>query len=247
MKYALDMRNGDWDCLPEPMAFDEYGRLIQGQHRLHAVVESNTTQPFMVVWGWARAVYPNLDNGAGRSHGDMLHAEGVPDANNVAAIIRLAINTERVWSGAAPNVQNKGISRKQVEHYYKDNAGIIEPAARMAARVYKQNALRSFSKAQMGAAIVVIAKANGIDAPLRFFAEICDNSLTRSGDPRWALLKWEPKQQMLGGAIQGRAIGVLMKAWNAYATGADVKLLRWSPTEQIAKPKKLRYSTAVAS
>lgn len=41
-RYATDMENGDWQDNGDPIRFDTNGRLIDGQHRLEAVILSDT-------------------------------------------------------------------------------------------------------------------------------------------------------------------------------------------------------------
>lgn len=49
-KYARDMKNGEWRTeLAAPIVFDEDGKLREGQHRLHAILDSGTPQIFLVV------------------------------------------------------------------------------------------------------------------------------------------------------------------------------------------------------
>lgn len=41
-KYASDMKNGNWQLSPDPVAFNEHGELVNGHHRLAAVIKSGT-------------------------------------------------------------------------------------------------------------------------------------------------------------------------------------------------------------
>jgi hypothetical protein len=66
-KYAKDMVNGDWTPCPEPITFYADGALADGQHRLWAIVESNTTQTMPVARNLPRPAGLNLNNGLGRS------------------------------------------------------------------------------------------------------------------------------------------------------------------------------------
>lgn len=50
-RYALDMANGSWRLTHQGIAFDESGRLHDGQHRLSAVVAAGTTVRFFVFFG----------------------------------------------------------------------------------------------------------------------------------------------------------------------------------------------------
>ena len=42
-KYAWDMANGKWELNHQGIAFDSNGQLIDGQHRLNAIIKSGTT------------------------------------------------------------------------------------------------------------------------------------------------------------------------------------------------------------
>lgn len=54
--YANDMRNGNWLVNHQGIAFNENGDLIDGQHRLHAVVKSGVTVWMFVVKGLSDTV-----------------------------------------------------------------------------------------------------------------------------------------------------------------------------------------------
>ena len=47
-KYSQDMNNGKWELTHQGIAFDKNGRLIDGQHRMLAVIKSGTHQLFIV-------------------------------------------------------------------------------------------------------------------------------------------------------------------------------------------------------
>lgn len=51
LRYAGDMLSGAWKLNHQGIAFDEEGVLVDGQHRLHAVIESNMTVPMLATWG----------------------------------------------------------------------------------------------------------------------------------------------------------------------------------------------------
>lgn len=85
-KYAMDMKNGDWQMTGVPVVFNRSGKLIDGQHRLNAIVRSNTPVQMMVVRGVSddTSIY---DRGANRSIRDVLNMSGVKVENLVVSII----------------------------------------------------------------------------------------------------------------------------------------------------------------
>ena len=85
---ALDMSNDNWDDNGETIKFDEDGNLIDGQHRLLAIIESNKTIEMLVVWGLKRKVQDTIDTGAKRTFADNLHRKGEKNAFVLASIVR---------------------------------------------------------------------------------------------------------------------------------------------------------------
>ena len=72
LRYATIMTDGAWKTSPEPIVFSESGRLLNGQHRLTAVVHSGTSQNFLVVKNVSESTFSVLDRGAIRSTADAL-------------------------------------------------------------------------------------------------------------------------------------------------------------------------------
>lgn len=69
---ATAMRRGDFPLTHQAIAFDESGELLDGQNRLHAVVESGATVQFQVTRNAPRATFPYLDHHATRNTADSL-------------------------------------------------------------------------------------------------------------------------------------------------------------------------------
>lgn len=68
--YAHDMIRGKWQVTGETIKFDTDGRLIDGQHRLTAVVVSHRTVQMFVATGIPTEAMSVLDTGRTRSAGD---------------------------------------------------------------------------------------------------------------------------------------------------------------------------------
>ena len=65
------MKRGEWITTHQGVAFDESGKLIDGQHRLEAIVEAEMTIPMLVVTGVSNQAYKVLDNGIKRTLSDL--------------------------------------------------------------------------------------------------------------------------------------------------------------------------------
>lgn len=93
---AFDMINGDWQLTHQGIAFDATGRLIDGQHRLHAIIEAGVPIQILVTRGCSASSFSILDRGANRRPSDIL---GWP--TKITEVITLAI---RIAYGTNPTL-----------------------------------------------------------------------------------------------------------------------------------------------
>lgn len=90
-KYVKIMKAGKWNVNCDAIGFDEQGRLINGQHRLTAVVKFNAPLDFLVVRGLAVASAKGQDTGRRRMMHDRITIDGVPVTEKTCAAIRNAM------------------------------------------------------------------------------------------------------------------------------------------------------------
>lgn len=90
-EYAREMSEGRWRFNAEPVQFGDNGVLLNGQHRLWAIVKSGTTQRMLVVRGLDPDVQLSMDQGTRRTPAGQLHIAGIEVSSTVAASIRVLI------------------------------------------------------------------------------------------------------------------------------------------------------------
>lgn len=80
--YARQMRCGTWNLTHQGIAFGENGELIDGQHRLHAVVEANVPVRMNVTTGVERTAGEvfTIDVGRKRTYANITQMSGIDDA-----------------------------------------------------------------------------------------------------------------------------------------------------------------------
>lgn len=86
-EYTKAMTDGRWLYTADPIRFDVDGRLIDGQHRLLAVVKSGTEQQMHVVRGLAREAQDAVDTGAARTASDALKVRGFKHGPQLAVTV----------------------------------------------------------------------------------------------------------------------------------------------------------------
>lgn len=98
---AEEMRRGEWKLTHQGIAFGTSGRLLDGQHRLMAIVESGTTQPLLVFVDAPEDAFANHDRGAMRGMSDILAKD--------QKLVTLGSTMVRLCTRGAFNAQRKPI------------------------------------------------------------------------------------------------------------------------------------------
>ena len=88
-RYADLMRDGEWMVSPDAIAFSYTDKLINGQHRLKAVIRAEGPAKHMVGTGLQPDAFKIADVGVKRTGADVLRIEGFKSAEEMAAVCRL--------------------------------------------------------------------------------------------------------------------------------------------------------------
>lgn len=75
--YVRQIQNNAWEINGETIKVAQDGLLLDGQHRLSAIVKSGKSVEFLVVRGLPKSVMPTIDIGRSRTVGDHLKMQGV--------------------------------------------------------------------------------------------------------------------------------------------------------------------------
>jgi hypothetical protein len=89
--YARDMAAGNWKHNGEAIKFSRSGALLDGQHRLLAIVESGVAVELLVVNDLDDDAQETMDSGRRRTTGDALNLRGETNFTVLAAILK------KVW------------------------------------------------------------------------------------------------------------------------------------------------------
>lgn len=84
-----DMVAGNWQQNGDTIRFDWNDELVDGQHRLKAIVESGISMVCVVIRGLDPSAMKTIDSGKKRSYGDRLTIRGMKNANRFGPTINL--------------------------------------------------------------------------------------------------------------------------------------------------------------
>lgn len=76
VRLSRDIAEGNWKVNGEPIIFDDRGMLLNGQHRLSAVIASELSIDTVVIFGVPSDTLESIDQGCVRTTGDVLSIDG---------------------------------------------------------------------------------------------------------------------------------------------------------------------------
>ena len=155
-RYSQLMKDGHW-VVSDPICFSTGKRLVNGQHRLHAVIKADKDIPFLVVFGLPDDSYLGFDQGKHRGVANLLSisggVNGKPVGNRHVSIYRSMVQGVVGFSGWGKELCGVNYVREGVEtiqeglYFVSENGGNI-PSSVLAvvARAYYTQDLQKLSR-----------------------------------------------------------------------------------------------------
>jgi hypothetical protein len=135
-KIANDIKEGRWQCTHQGIAFDETNVLIDGQHRLHAIVQANRPCEMLVTYNVSRKTFSVLDCGVSRTASDNLAYANVPRAKLVAPAIKHILLyyrfPKRTWS----NIPFP--THSEISNFYAQHSDVIDQISALVTETTRQ-------------------------------------------------------------------------------------------------------------
>lgn len=215
------MTRGEWVFNGDAIRIADSGMLLDGQHRLAAIVRSGIPQTMLVVSGLPAITQETMDSGAKRSAGDILKLRGEKDVNRLAAITRIVLSYEQRQTFRNPQVMP---TTQEVVATLDRHPGIRGAVVQI--RPLLSNV--RCASGPMGAAYYFFSLVDPTDAEL-FITRLAMGTDLGELSPIHALrrqLTMPRGTRTMPMAIQG---ALTIKAWNYWRAGDTVKHLVWRP------------------
>lgn len=211
------IQRGEWHLNNDAIAFDDKGVLLNGQHRLAAVIQSGTPVDVMVIWGAEPKSQLTMDMGVKRNLADELRIEGYPNHLALAATInvkwRLEHDVVRNTSMRPSVFQGLELLAK-----YPD----LTEAVRWCVNRYTH---RLHGSVGVMAVCYHEFMSRDADAASVFFESLTEGTNLVPGSPI-LLLRRILETGSISPVMQ---FALTIKAWNAYIDGKQLSHLVWRP------------------
>lgn len=218
--YAEQMTAGEWRMTGDPIRFSESGTLLDGQHRLAAILQSGAFLPMVIVRGLDLDDQMVIDTGVRRSFGDHLKIIGEPYSNHLAAMVRGVTLFETNGNLVANRVPHS-VLKETLNKYPEIRDGI--------STVYKVNQETSLGFNAGGYGWWRFSQLDKQDCK-KFFDQFASGADLQDGNPILTLRK------IFLADIRGRRnfnfranfkAAIMTKAWNKWRAGETAQALRW--------------------
>lgn len=221
---AADMKNGRWHTSPDAIAFDTTGRLINGQHRLTAIVESGTSADMIVMWGATAGTYAITDDGQKRTFADHLRHLGHTDTTHLAAVVHAVLCWElNGWPSHITNENRKPTKQELINRLAADEPRFLH-AKDSGRRISHHVGLPG---SWWGASFFFWSQKNVADAT-EFEHALCFSTTTAGHEVQRIMPSEVLRESIRRDLLKNRpampgnrklSLAIITKAWNAYRDG----------------------------
>lgn len=227
-RLARIMTDGRYIETPVPIIVCSDGLVIDGQHRLSAIIQAGVSAPLTFAFGWPHQIFKVLDTGIVRSNGDALHIAGEEWSVQLAAALR---KLENVRSGAPRG--NAGIDNDNIIDRLAENPEIRD-SCKYGSRIYR--AKKVSPTAIVVAHYLITRNPHNEEIADQFFEYVATGlNLKSTRHPAHVLRAFFDSGEFRGkhGGAATTIAAATIKAFNEFKAGrkTSLKKIEWQASE----------------
>ena len=233
-RYETDIRAGRWLSNGSTIVMSSTGKIIDGQHRLLAVVAAGRHIDTLVVSGVPDAAFETIDSGRRRLASDILSIMGYTNVTQLAALANMWLYYEKTHrivavGGSMGRYQNTTQEVVACVEKHADDFLRATSATATVRRIFKGGSVSAFYWIKLGE----------IDESDRdyFYARWDDGQHLSAGNAIYALRQVLTRMVALHRHISPELFGgLVVKAWNKYRNHEAVQVLSFPANEEYPEP-----------
>lgn len=226
------LQKGEWELSNDAITFDENGNLTNGQNRLNACINANEPIVVIVARGIKRRAQVVMDTGVKRSLTDYLKMKGYKNCSTVGAIgAGLQYSDEFGTDGAFGRQQSNIFTLKSTLDFIDENdEKRIEPIVRDVIQLRAKHGSKILATRTLG--VLFDAFRDAGDENYRGFVNQLANKKPACTSVRLLMSRLseyaEDVRKNSTQLNQRYVAAIIIKAWNAYMRGDDIRQLRFT-------------------
>jgi hypothetical protein len=223
--YASDMTAGRWQQNGETIKRTIDGKLLDGQHRLHAIARAGVAVKMLVIDGLPENSFHTIDTGMRRSNAQLVGLAGHSNSSAQASMARWIVLMET----AQPNSMRRGsVTAQQVFDALERHPLVSHFAQRL-----PHKGIRAFIPAAAISVLVLAAEKYGQALADDFLTSFKSGEGLKKGDPVYELReRLIANSSRVAKLTTQTIVAITIKAVRAYAAQRTLGILRWTPNEE---------------
>jgi len=215
---------GEWLENGETVKFNGNGRLIDGQHRLAAIVKAGRSVPVWVIRGLPSGAQETVDIGSTRTVGNMLAIRGIQSANEIAGAARIIWTYRRAGELYPAGAILRAPTPQEIIALI-DAEPTLPEWVRWGGTISRKDRSLRLSRTVIAAVGFIFSSVSTEQEAKAFF----DQLLTPVNQTdATAVLRKRLQQQGFHTQIHPRVrLALVVKAWNAWVSGERPARLTW--------------------
>lgn len=237
-KFAHAITAGQWQATHQAVAVSPDGGVLDGQHRLAAVVASGQAVEMTVARNAPPESFGVIDNGTARTAADALKIEGYTDTNILSAMVRGFLGYRAVVGTTESfQIAHELTTTSDVIEFLDDKRqqeatlAALTTARRVAGQLARHGLTSSIGISEM--LVRLLPNEVGVTTAAEFYLRLGDGVMLGPQSPILAARRWftgdSGYERVENKLRRPTAIGVLTKALNDYALGEERHIIRFRP------------------
>jgi hypothetical protein len=218
--YARYMKAGRWILNGDPIRFDHDGKLIDGQHRLLAIIAADVPIKSFVVRDLGDEAFITLDSGIKRTMGDELTFD---QEKNVIALGAALQQLMRYEAG----ILDKGTALKATRHEQKD---ALARHGEIRDSIHYGQMTKAMLRHSLGTTLHYLFSRKDRVLADEFFVKLAQGTNLKPDDPIYLLRERLMRENIKGGKTRlmpREVLALVIKAWNAKRKDETPRALKW--------------------
>lgn len=222
--YAHEITAEQWCLNGQTIIFSSDGSLIEGQHRLQAIIVAGKAITTFVVFGVDPSVFDTIDTNMPRALADVFTEHGEDNTKSLAAAVHLVWQHEKGtlhWGSGGVGKNISPPSHRDLENTLRDHPRLRDSLSR-------RSPTHAFIPPAVAVALHYLFSIQDETLANLFWDGVADGTGLTADDPV-RLLRERLLRDRLGKTRLRRTqvLALIIKAWNATREGKKLKTLAW--------------------
>lgn len=233
------MKSGKWKLTTDAIGWDTGNKLINGQHRLHAVVRYGKPVSFLVARGLDPDAFNVIDTGKNRTASDILATNGYGRTGLLSSVVRFVMTYSKgkIYESVNSGQKELGINHQDILDFVETHKKTLVEILDVAHNVTTQ--FKGLPARFVGGLYWQFSKLDR-DASMEFFTSFASGAGLQKDDPIYQL-----RNKMIGNMASKKKfpdrdkLAWTILAWNHWRKKNKITKLQWAGDPDAAFPKPI--------